>query len=299
MFAVKKMCHPQKYVTRIDCDPITSSRNDWQSYLQYPFIRWDPLAQFPYLFNTQSFLCPTCLEDAEKTDKKTHSFLSRTNHWFNGRLKRYNPRLFYHTNSCILLVSCMYRCSKGHEVSSCHPSILSSFPSSYLFQIPFCLFHKCGFTKDALHLVQKLVDEGLTFEQIERLLELQYRDSFSIMELTFWGDYRLRSSQRIQENTNKFCFPSFSNQVFPHPSNDILIDLYVAGFKLQEHCFAQAMSRLLARWISCDHTFKSVANIGYKRPSDGKWKKIVQFRFLHFERKGRGFAMAIYTIRKL
>ena len=106
--------------------------------------------------------------------------------------------------------------------------------------------------------------EGLTFEQIEGLLELQYRDAFSIMELKFWQDYRLRSSQRIQENANKFCFPSFSNQVFPHPSNDILIDLYVAGFKLQEHCFVQAMSRLFARWISCDHTFKSVANIGYK-----------------------------------
>ena len=144
---------PSPEIRHSDCDPITSSRLDWQSYLQYAFILWDPLAQFPYIFNTQSFLCPTCLEDAEKTDKKTHSFLSRTNHWFNGRLKRYNPRLLYHTNSCILLVSCMYRCCKGHEVSSCHPSILSSFPSSYLFQIPFCLFHKSGFTKDALHLV--------------------------------------------------------------------------------------------------------------------------------------------------
>ena len=165
------------------CGPLTSSRIDWQSYLQYPFILWDPLAQFPYVFNTQSFLCPTCLEDTDKTDIKSNSFLSRTNHWFNGRLKRYNPQLLYHTNSCILLVSCMYRCCKGHKVSSCHPSILLSFPSSDRFEIPFCLFHKSGFTKDALHLVQKLVDEGLGFEQIERLLELQYRDAFSIMEL--------------------------------------------------------------------------------------------------------------------
>ena len=82
----------------------------------------------------------------------------------------------------------MYRCFKGNKVSSCHPSILSSFPSSYLFQIPFCLFHKSGFTTDALHLIQKLVDEGLAFEQIERLRELQYRDAFSLMELKFWRD---------------------------------------------------------------------------------------------------------------
>ena len=87
------------------------------------------------------------------------------------------------------------------------------------------------------------MDEGLTFEQIERLVELQYRDAFSIMELKFWRDYRrLRSSQGIQENADKFCFPSFSNHVFPHPSNDILIDLYVAGFKLQENCFVQAIN---------------------------------------------------------
>ena len=141
---------------------------------------------------------------------------------------------------------------------------MSSFPSSYLFQIPFSL---PGFTTDALHLVQKLVDEGLAFEQIERLLELQYRDAFSIMELKFWRDCRLRSSRGIQENTDKFWFPSFSNHV-------VLIDLFVAGFKLQEDCFAQAMSRLPSRWMSCDHTFKSVANIGYKRPSDGKWIKL-------------------------
>lgn len=179
---------PSPEIRHSDCAPLTSSRIDWQRYLQYPFILWDPLAQFPYLFNTLSFLCPTCLEDADKTDMKTHSFLSRTNHWFNGRL-------LYHTNSCILLVSCMYRCCKGHDISSCHPSILSSFPSSYLFQIPFCLFHKSGFTKDALHLVQKLVDEGLAFEQIEQLLELQYCDAFSTMELKFWRDYQLRSSQ--------------------------------------------------------------------------------------------------------
>ena len=128
---------PSPEIQHSDCGPLTCSQIDWQSYLRYPFILWDPVTQFPYLFNTRTFLCPICLEDADKTDMKTLPFLSRTNHWFNGRMKRYNPRLLYHTNSCILLVSCMYRCCKGHKVSSCHPSILSSFPSSYLFQILF------------------------------------------------------------------------------------------------------------------------------------------------------------------
>lgn len=138
MFAFKKMCHLQKYNTQILVLSYFFT-NNWLAEL------FDPLAQFPYLFNTLSFWCSTCLEDADNRDMKSHSFLSRTNHWFNGQLKRYKPWLLYHTNSCNLLVSCMYRCSKGYKVSSCHPYILSNFPSPYHFQIPFCLFHRIPF----------------------------------------------------------------------------------------------------------------------------------------------------------
>ena len=116
----------------LDCVPV-SSRRGWQSYLQYPFILWDPLAQFPHLFDNRSLLCPICLEDSEKATLETTSLLKEMN----------------------------------HEISSCHSSVLSNFSVSYTFQLPFCLFHKSGFTKDALLLVQKLVDEGLAFNQIE------------------------------------------------------------------------------------------------------------------------------------
>lgn len=210
------MCHPRKYNTQIVAPLLLHELTGRAIYSIHSFCGIDWLS-----FLISLILYHFCALHAWRTQtrriwKPILSYQER----IIGRLKRYNPRLLYHTNSCILLVSCMYRCCRGHEVSSCHPSILSSFPSSYLFQIPFCLFHKSGFTKDALHLVQKLVDEGLAFEQIERLLELQYRDAFSIMELKFWRDYRLRSSQGIQENADKVCFPSFSNHVFPHPSND-------------------------------------------------------------------------------
>ena len=60
-------------------------------------------------------------------------------------------------------VSCTYCCCEGHKVLSWHPSMLSSFPSLCLFQILFCLFHKSGFTKDTRHLVQKLVDKGVSY----------------------------------------------------------------------------------------------------------------------------------------
>ena len=53
--------------------------------------------------------------------------------------------------------------------------------------------------KDALLLVQKLVDEGLAFNQIERLFESQYRDCLSSMECKFWCDYRLENHQGDQD----------------------------------------------------------------------------------------------------
>ena len=46
------------------------------------------------------------------------------------------------------------------------------------------------------------------------------------------------------------------------------------------------MSRQPARWISCDHTFKSVANIGYKRSSDGKWIRLYNSVFCILNENG-------------
>ena len=143
-----------------------------------------------------------------------------------------------------------------------------------------------NFTKDAL-LVQKLVDEGLAFNQIEQLFESQYRDCLSFMDCKFWCDYQLENHQGDQDIIKELrFFPSFSNNNFPHPSNDLLIDLYVAGCKMQEVKFAQAMSRQPARWISCDHTFKNVANIGYKRSSDGKWIRLYNSVFCILNENG-------------
>ena len=190
---------PSPEIRHPDCVPV-SSRRGWQSYLQYPFILWDPLAQFPHLFDTRSLLCPLCLGDSEKAALETTSLLKRTNHWFNGRLKRFNPRIVFHTNTCVLLVSCMYRCCKGHEISSCHSSVLSSFPVSHTFQLPFCSFHKSGFTKDALLLVQKLVDEGLN-DLLNRNIVIVFHP-WNVN----WCDYRLENHQGDQDIMKELRF---------------------------------------------------------------------------------------------
>ena len=73
-----------------------------------------------------------------------HFIVKENESLVSGHLKRFNPRIVFHTNTCVLLVGCMYRCCKDHEISSCHSSVLLSFQVSYTFQLPFCLFHKSG-----------------------------------------------------------------------------------------------------------------------------------------------------------
>lgn len=105
--------------------------------------------------------------------------LFRCGEWFSGRL---NPRVVYGTHTCTLLVSCIYKCTRGHQVSGTL---------------------------------------------------------------------------------------SFGN--FPCPGNDILIDIFLKRFYQNEQIYVSAMNGLSANMISCDHTFKSACNIGYKRAEDGAW----------------------------
>ena len=39
------------------------------------------------------------------------------------------------------------------------------------------------------------------------------------------------------------------------------------------------MSHHTSKWLACDHTFKSAANIGVTRESDGKWIKVMKCLF--------------------
>ena len=48
-------------------------------------------------------------------------------------------------------------------------------------------------------------------------------------------------------------------------------DVFLKRFFQNEDIYIDAMRSLKANWITCDHTFKSVCNIGYARSEDGKW----------------------------
>ena len=49
------------------------------------------------------------------------------------------------------------------------------------------------------------------------------------------------------------------------------MDIFLKRFFQNEQIYVNAMNKLNADMISCDHTFKSACNIGYKRAQDGAW----------------------------
>jgi hypothetical protein len=60
------------------------------------------------------------------------------------------------------------------------------------------------------------------------------------------------------------------------PTRKLITDILVANFKKSEAKFEELFSSTKAEWISCDHTYKTAANIGYKWDSDGK--RITQYK---------------------
>ena len=85
-----------------------------------------------------------------------------------------------------------------------------------------------------------------------------------------------------QECTN--IYPPFFQVSFPHKK--ILKDGYISCSLLFPPAFHADMEHRIFLWISCDHTFKSVANIGFCRSSDGSWVRL--FRSIFYVMGGNG-----------
>lgn len=79
-------------------------------------------------------------------------------------------------NGPVLLVSRVYRCTRGHEVAGHDPRLLDSIPSG---DIKFHLRHKLGFTAELCSLVFALASGGQNFHEIELFLAQRYLDNFA------------------------------------------------------------------------------------------------------------------------
>ena len=221
------------------------------------------MTQYQSVYKSNPIICPLCF-----TNGLTQETLCRSGKWFNAKESRSNPRVVFGTNACVLLVSCVY---SVHEISACHSDILDKLKD--VTNIPFFLTHKNGFMLDLAILIEDLIDAGLSFDQVEDLIERQYKTTYDHFETHFWRDMKLSKLKGITYKERKHFFPTFSSENFPHPSNDILTDIFLKRFLINEKLYLRAMNSLSASVMSYDHTFKSACNIGYKRADDGKWVK--------------------------
>ena len=232
--------------------------------MTYPYILWDPFTQYPSLFTSNELNCPLCHADGAQSIT-----LSRSGEWYNGCLPPLNPRVVFDTGTVIFLVSAVYKCCRSHEITACHPHILEFLNTKA--EIPFLLTHKNGFTASLANLVQDLADNALSFEQIKSTISRQYKSTYDHFAASFWRDLAMSKSQGVSYEQLDLFFPLFSTQHFPNPSVSLLKDVFLKRFFQNEELYINAMRSLEASWITCDHTFKSVCNIGYRRCEDGKW----------------------------
>ena len=123
-----------------------------------------------------------------------------------------------------------------------------------------------------MQFIEDLVDSGLSIRAIESLIHKSYKRHLFLRE----------ERCRLAVSLNIVCQTTNLVQVFRKvthfPSSDFLTNVIVSSFKMNEALYGRYFSSLSARWISCDHTFKTAMNIRYFRHCDNKW--INQYRSL-------------------
>lgn len=233
---------------------------DPNSYVLPTAILWEPHQQLPRFFQPE-LLCPICNENGRMISLKPSG-------WKDGRLRRQMPRQIFGISGRVLLISRVYSCSAGHEISGHDPALLALIKNHGT--IPFLLSHKTGVTRQLLEMFVSMVRNGLSFSQIYDILleRLHMR--------------HLEKESRFLEDLNVYMarHPIIVNSTFPEftqqrecPSRNTISDFFLHYFNLNEDLFVKRMSSISveAEWLCCDHTFDITSSIGYERTEDKNW----------------------------
>ena len=212
---------------------------------------WNPLFELRISF-TQEITCT----HANCTSSLTFY------QWRNGVTARARPRIIQALSCNIILVSCTYHCSAGHEVLSTDPAILEAIQEREV--IPFILLHKTGFTRELVCLALGMFREGMNFKTIERVLKRSRHESLA--------SYCLMLKQR-NVSCNDSSVSDVLSTMFGHPpSDDIVRIIAIADFLEKKLMYEKEFASLTTEEgiITLDHTFKTASNIGYFR-RDNTW----------------------------
>ena len=220
---------------------------------------WHPLVQFPLLSKILA-ICP----NANCTGKLAFHV------WPIGQSGGKQPRLIHDTESTVLLVGAIYKCTKNHTVYSTDPRFLQRMEK---VQLPFTLLHRSGFTRTFIHSVTSLVREGLAMQAIMRHIQTTRKAFATDVVIKVLTCYMQLTGKEITEVQRSSLITSTSTKLLvePIPTNDAIARCFVITFQENELFYIKKMMKLeVNHCLRLDHTFKVASNIGYLS-REGKW----------------------------
>ena len=163
------------------------------------------------------------------------------------------PRLIYCLDENILLVSRVYKCCNEHISFGHHPKILEQL---YLFgigsNIPFVLWHQCGYSLRLMEHIQQLISSGMSLQECELSLT-EYR--LTNLQL----QKKKKKEIALYLGTEVYNVDSATNILTQSPSRNGIKGCFIYHFgqwKMRKTTMPHD-----SLWLSCDHTFHTVANI--------------------------------------
>ena len=238
-----------------------------EEFLVEDIILWDPLSHNPDL----NLRCPSCFETGAIDESV------RATRWKDGSSSCDQPRRLYGLSNNVLLVSRVYMCRRRHQTISHNPAILSQVRD--LFRVPFVLFHRCGITRELSDFVISHANAAMTMSDIQTLWLQTMYEAYATRRQAFFSTLRRNSC-----DPSSIKFPDFQ-QRYQNPGEKIIASCIARNYFVKEKLYNNRMCQMSAdRWLSCDHTFKVSANIGFW--FNKRWVKLYDTLFIVLNEEG-------------
>lgn len=238
-----------------------------EEFLVEDIILWDPLSHNPDL----NLRCPSCFETGAIDESV------RATRWKDGSSSCDQPRRLYGLSNNVLLVSRVYMCRRRHQTISHNPAILSQVRD--LFRVPFVLFHRCGITRELSDFVISHANAAMTMSDIQTLWLQTMYEAYATRRQAFFSTLRRNSC-----DPSSIKFPDFQ-QRYQNPGEKIIASCIARNYFVKEKLYNNRMCQMSAdRWLSCDHTFKVSATIGFW--FNKRWVKLYDTLFIVLNEEG-------------
>lgn len=247
------------------CPPMPNGAAIDDEYFMRPVMfLWDPIGQL----NAKAW-CPECDSPMMKDRQWDTTFF----------------RVYGLSELCVLN-SYDYVCrgSTGKGKHSRHAGNCNmDARSKAFFRIMQC--KEVGLTLDLLYDVVHTVSAGTSFQSMEKAIRARYENTIA--------DKLARSAilKRVTDQPVLLPWvpsPSYMERVQQQfPSQDLLRTAFLSYYDQHALFFTQSMASLLGTVLRIDHTFKSVMNVGFRDPADGRWVKQYSALFLALNGDGQ------------